>query len=317
MYFVSKKELTAFPLDVLFNQVSEAGNNAVEHILKQAREVHDRAVERRIEALYANSQESYEGNPEDEFPFSPPDGDYVQKERLEARKEAFKLFAEKYDLKGNAAWLLPQLTAHIARMSTCGGNTLEYVDQFGQDDFHKGIFTIAKHPLRGDIIAKQYSADARNYSALVPLLLMPHKKFNGMKYSQWSREGLHKAVDTNLYEAMTLEFAPENTVEELLTIRQHGLTVATGKSAGSVKSAVSTHRLNFLTGDLKKIPWLAHVMLFQIWCAHPVNRTDLMILDWKDWDSMPKPLIEANPVVTQGISASKQFKFTPGSWSDD
>lgn len=318
MFYTAKKELTAFPLDILFHQVSEAGNRATEAVLKEAKEAHDRAVEARIKAIYTG-EASYEGNPEDDYPFTPPDLDYLKKQRSEARKEAFGLFAEKYDLKSNALWLLPQLTAHIAKMSTCGFNTEEYVNSFGCDDFHKGIFTLAKHPLRGDIIAKQYSSEVRNYCALVPLLLMPHKKFNGVKYSQWSLEGLQTAVDVNLYEAMTFDrnFVIENTAEELLQIRQKGLTYASGKQIGQVRSALTTHKVYFLSGDLKKLPWLAQVMLFQIWCAHPSNRSDLMILDWRDWDSMPEPLIKTEVITRPTVSSSAGFSFKPSKWTDE
>lgn len=314
MYFVAKKELTAFPLDILFNQVIEAGQRVEEAILGDAKKLHDKAVEQRIQAIYANRPDSYEGNPDDDFPFSPPNLDYLKEQKALAKKEAFCLFAEKYDLKGNVPWLMPQLVAHIAKMPTCGYRSDEYQDQFGIDDFHKGIWTLAKHPLRGDYISKQYSPEVRNYSALVPLLLMPHKKFNGVPYSSWSLEGLSGIVDKNLYDAMTFDrsFQIENTVEELLEIRQKGLTFATGKNAGQVRSAMTTHKVYFLAGDLKKLPWLAQVMLFQIWCAHPTNRTELMVLDWRDWDAMPKPLIEIPTITT-----SRGFTFKPGKWSDE
>jgi hypothetical protein len=43
--------------------------------------------------------------------------------------------------------------------------------------------------------------------------------------------------------------------------------------------------------EFRILPELAQVMLAQIWCAHPENRTKYMILDFKNWDQMPEPLI--------------------------
>jgi hypothetical protein len=320
MYFVAKKELTAFPLDILFHQVFEAGQRVKDSILGDAKKSHDKVVAERIKAIYADRPDSYEGNVEDEYPFIEPDLDYIKDQVSLAKKEAFSAFAEKYDLKGNALWLLPQLTAFIAKMSTCGYNPSEYSDSFGIDDFHKGIWTLAKHPLRGDIISKQYSSEVRNYSALVPLLLMPHKKFNNVPYSSWSVDGLNKIVDPNLYDAMSFsrDFIVENTKEEILQIREKGLTVATGKTAGTVRNPISTHKVYFLSGDLKKLPWLCQVMLFQIWCAHPSNRTNLMILDWKDWDSMPEPLITTQVTAASDLNKTRStgFVFKPAKWDD-
>lgn len=314
MYYVAKKELTAFPLDKLYEEVTEAGRAAVASIMEEAREMHDRNVQQRIEAIYSSREDSYEGNVEEDYPFKPPEDEYIKKLSADAKKVAAGLFCEKYDLKGNAAWLLPQLSAHIAKMDTKGLNSLEYAASFGIDDFHKGLYTLAKHPLRGDLISKQYSVEVRSYCALVPLLLMPHKKFNGVKYSAWSKEGLSMLIDSNLYAAMTCGYAPTNTIPELLSIRQKGLTVATGKRKDEIRSAQTTHKVYFLSGDLKALPWLAQVMLFQIWCAHPANRTDLMILDWNNWDSMPEALISTEVIPSVKKVSAKVSYNDPMPW---
>jgi hypothetical protein len=291
MFLVSKKELNAIPLDKLYHAVQDAANTVEESLEKESRASHKRRVERLIESEYSTREDSYEGNIEEDYPYVNPNPEFIKKERETAKKEALKLWAEKYDLKGNASWFMPQLTAHIAKIDTCGYNCSEYIQQFGIDDYHKGIWTLATHSVRGYFITKQYSPESRNYSALVPLLLMPHKKFDNIPYSSWSKEGLHLILDSNLYAAMTLEFDLENTPEELLAIRQKALTYQSGKQAGEVRNPATSHKVYFLSGDLKKLPWLAQVMVFQIWCAHPSNRTELMVLDWKDWDKMPDPLI--------------------------
>lgn len=291
MFNTFKKELFAIPLDNLYQTVSEAGKRVKDSLVKDARSAHDRRIARLIEATYAGREESYEGNQEEDYPFSGPDSEYVKVEADKAKVEAFKLWAEKYDLHVHANWFLPQLVAHIAKMPTCGYNSAEYAASFGVDDFHKGIWALAMHPTRGDIVPKQYSAESRNYSALVPLLLMPHKKFDHVDYSKWTAAGLNLAVDPNLHAAMTCDFEHDMSTTEILEIREKALTFKTGKTIGQVRNAQTSHKVYSLEGPLKKLPWLVQVMLFQIWCAHPVNRTDLMVLDWKNWDNMPEPLV--------------------------
>jgi hypothetical protein len=42
------------------------------------------------------------------------------------------------------------------------------------------------------------------------------------------------------------------------------------------------------------VPELAQTMIAQIWCAHPSNRTKYMVLDPKNWDAIPAPLISSD-----------------------
>ena len=39
-------------------------------------------------------------------------------------------------------------------------------------------------------------------------------------------------------------------------------------------------------------------MLCQIWLAHPQHRTEYMILDPNNWDTIPAPLIETDLIKT-------------------
>ncbi len=296
MYLALKKDLAALPLDLLYQSLAEASSAVEEDIMTTALNLHKKEVAAQIAAIYANKEGSFEGNEEEEFPFVKPDLEYLEAKKALARKTAFTAFADKFALAVNSAWLLPQLFAHIAKIplvTTPEGriNTMAYAKELMKDDFHKGIWCLGLHPLRGDIVPKQYTLEGRSYCALVPFLLAPHKRFNNISYSSWDRQGLHNLIDPNLYQAMTTEFVVTNTTQELLELRNRGLTVQSGKTAGTVRNAASTHKLYSLSGELKTLPWLAQVMLFQIWCAHPANRSDLMVLDWKDWDSVPESLV--------------------------
>lgn len=302
MFLVSKKELESFPFDLLYEKLTEAGKSARNTLLEDARRLHDREVKRKIEAIYSSREDSYEGDPEADFPFVAPPIDLTNKEVSLARKAALDTFAEKYDLKGNAKWLLPQLVAYIAklplvRLEDGKVNSREYFKHFGKDVWHRGIYLYCMSPARGTIVPSQYTLEYRNYSALVPLLLMPHKKYDGVKYSEWSLDGLDMLVDPTLWQLMTTDLDRESyTNETILELRSTGLTYATGEKKGQQRNPVTTYKPYGIPAPLGKYPWIVQTVLLQMWCAHPINRTDLMILDWKDWDSMPKALIEAQVI---------------------
>lgn len=311
-----KKELNQIPLDVLYQELTEASSSVKNAIIEDALKLHRLAVDRRIQAIYSNREDSYEGDAEADFPFTPPDREYIASECALARKKVFAKFAETHKLTTHTSWLMPQLTAHIANIPlafTAEGkvDSVAYSKQFQLDDFSKGIWALCTHPLRGDIITKQYAPEGRNYCALVPLLLMPHKKFNNINYSRWDTKGLSTIIDPNLYNAMTCGLEFNDTVAEIISVRNKGLTVMSGKTAGNIRNAQSTHKLYSIEGEYKTMPWLAQVMYFQIWCAHPTNRTSLMVLDWKDWDNIPEAIVAENvfidsePKVTKPIFTSK------------
>ena len=145
---------------------------------------------------------------------------------------------------------------------------------------------------RSAYLQTQYKGDARQFCALVPLIMYAFKLNHGIKYSQWSKRTLHYVVNESLHAAMTCE-VPENlTVEELLEARDTGLVYKTGAKAGETRNPLTTYKLYDTKGTrIHELPDLAKTMLTQIWCAHPKNRTKYMVLDPKNWDSLPSPLV--------------------------
>lgn len=156
----------------------------------------------------------------------------------------------------------------------------------------------------------QYKPDAAPYCALVPLILAAFKRSSGIKYSEWDKAELGFVVNKLLCTAMTT-VPPDYTTEELLQFRTTGLTVKSGKTEGQVKSPVTTYSLNGLPwehGDkvgMGQLPQLVRMMLCQTWCAHPNNRNEYMILDPVDWENVPKPLIEADPLASSAVVPKK------------
>lgn len=315
MYFSTKKTLDSFPFDLLWNCVQTAMDEVTNEIVDAAKRTHNDKVDQLIAKAYAGREDSFEGDRESLYPFLAPDPEYIKENRSRIKKEAISNFCKKYDVVTNGSWLLPQLAAHISKIPlvfTAEGkvDSADYLAKFSQDDFHKGIYCFCTHALRSDMIQKQYLPENRNYSALVPLLLMPHKRFNNINYSNWDTNLLEKLFDPNLWKAVTCEYENTNSAEILLAIRAAGLEYKSGKMMGKLRSAETSYKIYSLSGDLSKLPWLTQVMLFQIWCAHPANRSDMMILDWKNWDSMPEPLISTSVLLPSTLPKSSSIPLT-------
>jgi hypothetical protein len=110
-------------------------------------------------------------------------------------------------------------------------------------------------------------------------------------------------VNTELYDAMVCT-VPSVTREELIKIREEGTKEASGKA----KNPLTCHMLFGSYQKLSEIgdmPKLAKVMMTQIWCAHPANRSRYMVLNPKNWDKMPPVLVDtevaAKPDPSQDV----------------
>jgi hypothetical protein len=166
-----------------------------------------------------------------------------------------------------------------------------YLDNIKEDPWAVGVWKVACHLSRGKLVKAQSTPPNTRYCALVPLILSALKQSQGIKYSEWSREGIVHAMGQSLADAALSE-PPDLSVERLLEIREIGLTAKSGKTAGQTKPVLSSWTLTGIANtELGGLPKLASTMLTQIWCANPALRNNCMILDPRDWDNMPKPLI--------------------------
>lgn len=304
MFYISKKELASYPLDQLFEYVYEKMLKTKSQLEQDAATLFYAEKEKVIKMQYANREDSFEGSLEDIFPFPGVDPKLLADEVQKTKKDAVKLALEKFETKNNSAWLLPQIYAYIAKMPISRNSeglvdSKAFFTNFEKDNWHKGLYYLLTHPSRGDLVPKQYTAEGRNYSALVPLILAPFKRFDNIKYSEWSKDGLNKLVDSALWDAMNTSLEQELSKEEILAARDHGLLIKSGKGEGSKRNPSSTHKLYGLGSPYNKMPWIAQAMLFQIWCAHPSNRSPLAVLDWKDWDGIPEDLISTDVVLPE------------------
>lgn len=204
--------------------------------------------------------------------------------------------AIKYGLRNLNSWMLPQIVAYFGTWKPAMIEGLVDPIETGKQNINKdpwaiGLVKVCTKLKRSSLVKTQNIPAFATYSALVPLIMSGLKKFQNINYRSWNRKGLEYLVDQALWEAMVYE-PPELTKEEILVIRERGLTIGSGPKTGTQHNPLSTWKLTKLSGTvLDKCPALYTTMLAQIWVAHPSLRSQYMILDPKNWDNMPDPLI--------------------------
>lgn len=312
--FVSKQDLKAFPFQMLHEKVTLAGRRAVENLTTNEEAAYERFIARKEKDWAESHEYPDEGSIREIHPYSGPSKEVLAEERIKAEAEEMERQIESLGVKTKATWLLPQITAHIAQMSLA--KTIEgkidpnaFVKDNFKDDWHYGLYRYCTYATRGKLVPNQNTEQYRNYSALVPMLMMPFKKFDGIQYSDWDTNGIRKVVDYNIAKAIMCDAVVDMSPERILENREHGLRIKSGTKEGTVRAPTSTYKLyGALDTEVSSLPWLCQVMLTQIWIAHPTIRTDLMILDWKNLDNMPEPLI-AGEIIKSTKTPKKKAEF--------
>jgi hypothetical protein len=156
----------------------------------------------------------------------------------------------------------------------------------------RGLWLWTQLDTRSLWLQAQYKDPDRQWCALVPTIMYAFKSLHRVPYSRWSRQNLHWVVNKNLCDAMLCDM-PIIARDELLEIREYGLKVKTGAKAGEARKPETSYKLWGINDSrVRELPELAQVMLAQLWCAHPENRTKYMILDPKNWDEIPQALVD-------------------------
>jgi hypothetical protein len=197
---------------------------------------------------------------------------------------------------------------------------LEFVKMHFKTPYMMGLYRFLMLDTRGSYLTKQYKGDARNYSALVPLIMSAFKRYHNIPYCAWKRDELKWIVNPELCKAMLFDDMPEAVIREdgflgapgftkdtLLQLRDQGLTWKSGPNVGTLRNALYTHTLYGMQGTVfDEVPDLAQVMLTQIWCAHPENRTKYMVLVPDAWDNIPVSLISPTMFITPVYSSTSE-----------
>lgn len=237
----------------------------------------------------------------EDFPFQ----DYAKLNDSQLEDLAKTHFLTSYN-----SWMLPQIAAYYGTWSLVYKNKL--IDPTATakknivSDWDVGLWRVVCRLKRGSLVKSQINPEFASYSALVPIILMGIKKYQGVDYSQWDLTETCPLVDKNLLEAMLWQpdeshlesdLLPNEICyglgsERLLELREIGLTVKSGPRSGTVQNPTSAWCLRGMQNtELAKAPKLVGTMLTQIWVAHPSLRTEYMILDPNNWDWMPPPLV--------------------------
>ncbi len=187
-----------------------------------------------------------------------------------------------------------------------------------------GVYRFLMLDTRSSFVKQQYKGEARAYCTLVPSILFVFKSRFNIPYVAWNRDELELVVPESLCAAMlwedptadysTIPFTTELTSGNILEARKEGLTWKSGEHTGKQRDPTYTHKLFGISHTtLGKQPALVQVMLAQIWCAHPDNRTKYMVLTPGYWDSIPKPLI-SSAVLDEQVDVINTDRFTDTPW---
>ena len=207
--------------------------------------------------------------------------------------------AKEHYLTAYNNWMLPQINAHLATWTLkqdseglvdCNATARHNISS----KWDLGLWRVLTRLKRGSLVKAQSNPEFVNFSALVPIILAAHKRFNGIQYRSWSIKPECNLVDKNLLDAMLYrdEACRDLEPERLLEIREIGLTTKSGANIGKMAKPTSSWCLKGIGGtELAEAPKLFGTMLAQIWVAHPSLRTEYMILDPYNWDRMPPPLV--------------------------
>jgi len=222
-------------------------------------------------------------------------------------------FAQKVLSKRCGSWLLPQLVAAFGRwqlVSVDGKpDVLATLKRNCEHNSENTAYWRISRITRSLLVASQTRSP--EYATLTPLILAGFKRMQGVSYESW--RGLPKleyVLEPRLLEAVCVTY-PDLGSKRLLEIRTQGLMTRSGKSAGQLKSAETTWSLNGISDtELGHLPKLTQSMLAQIWLAHPVHRSTLMILDPNNWDRVPEPLI-APTIFNTEVKESTALAETP------
>ena len=208
-------------------------------------------------------------------------------------------------LKAFSDWMWPQILAYYGNFSVSKNSEGLYDPKLLlknniKTEWDKGVWKAVNRMNRSCMVRKQSDPSSAQYSALVPIILSALKKSKGIAYSAWAKEGIHLTMSTDLYEAVSYTDYPNLSTNELLEIRQTGLLYRSGDKVGTYRNPVSTTTLSGIkdTG-LGDCPKYGVNMLTQTWVCHPIVRNEYMILDPKDWDRVPEPLVDIQVIAEE------------------
>lgn len=309
----------------LASSCSTAITIAIEAAELERKASYKRFIDSKEKEWQANNPESgpYEGNWSDAYPYSSLDIKQSQLIKQEATAGIIDTFCEANNLKELGIQLLPLIITYLSRfkLSDTSGDDYSpvkatrslqdnnsdglisgkyFFKQVFSSGKGKGLYYFLMHDSRSKYLETQYKGAAKNFSALVPLVLYAFKLTQGIPYSHWNKDDIPGIVNPKLAMAMLWDESvnPKPSVEDIIKSREIGLSVKSGPKAGQTRSPVYTYKL-YGTTPISHLPEDVQTMYAQIWVAHPENRSKYMVLDPSNWDTMPPALISSEALVTE------------------
>ena len=208
-------------------------------------------------------------------------------------------------LHNYSSWLLPQLVAWFGtwQPNDCA---LAMVKHNCKTLHEQALYRLAL-VTRSRLIQNQISRP--EYGQLTPLILLGLKRSRGIPYEHWRNiPNLNRILEPKLYSAVVDKEPVDINPTRLLELQNIGLTYKAGQPDEYKKPADRTYGLVKLQGtELGTRDPLEQMIICQTWLAHPQNRRETMILDTQNWDSMPKPLVDWQPVPQQVVKTTKSI----------
>jgi hypothetical protein len=301
-----KSDIRNLPFDKIPSRILAIKEQNESSLLAHKQAVVDASNKRKFAALGISSEAGSDGIIEEVTESLGLDiAELTAEERSECFQTAVKdtcdSFIEAYEIDIKHTWVLPQMKSHFGAWTAVKNDEGKYcglstVRANCNNDFDRGLWYIAQRPRSGLIKGqgvRLYSLG--EFNNLVPLILNSFKIYQNIPYSSWSRDTLNYIVDEELCESM-LETVPVLGIDEVVELRNFGLRVQTGDKKGTIRSPQTTAMLygmrTYHNTEIASLSRYSLVMLAQIWCAHPANRTQHMILDPNNWDYMPPPAVQ-------------------------
>lgn len=225
----------------------------------------------------------------------------LQQCKQEAKAHVCEAWAIKNQIPQKLSWLPHQLLAYFGTWTAVKDDTGMYSAPLSWDanTRQRGDYYALGSALLATSARTNFFKDApkgnQQYKSvinpMVPIVLAGFKKYQGIKYSDWSLVGLETLLDAELAKLVGVT-VPEISHSDLLALRNTAITDRNGPRAGIPNNPSTCTKLNHLADTaLGHLPKLAKYMVLQTWACHPSNRNEYMILDPNDWDAVPEPLI--------------------------
>ena len=216
---------------------------------------------------------------------------------------------EEMELSVHSQWILPQMVAVFGQWQPLE-DPREMVRHNCQTQFQRAVYRISRLP-RSTLIKNQ--SKEPQYAQLTPLILLGLRNHKNIPYSWWQgKPNLETIVEPQILQVITNPPDPKLSPQELLEIREEALLIRSGPNRGTTRNPQSTWKMYGLKNTrLGDCPNLQQTALLQCWLAHPNIRHQNMLLNPYDWDTLPPPLVAANPLPSRSSGNKREEEVLP------